>query len=241
MSAFTLHATVGSLMAKSSLAGWNPETLKKQMMENVVAYNNARLVDYAKETIAKIGNKIKSYHSKNNMDRTGNLLNSLCWGVSYKGKLIEGGFFRDAVLNDKGIAKTSESFLHEWFSGDEKYLIPVNGRQLAEEYLQKVGNTGSSGWKVFFAILAPYWGYWEEGFTLIHGGSVSSSGRKNGKLTKGYKGARGATFMKFAVMAETYDQVRKDLKPARKYYFNVSVPQYSHQKLVKKWNKQAGF
>ena len=222
MSAFTLHATVGSLMAKSSLAGWNPETLKKQMMENVVAYNNARLVDYAKETIAKIGNKIKSYHSKNNMDRTGNLLNSLCWGVSYKGKLVEGGFFRDAVLNDKGIAKTSESFLHEWFSGDEKYLIPVNGRQRAEEYLQKVGNTGSSGWKVFFAILAPYWGYWEEGFNM------KAKGKSIG-------------FFKFAVMAETYDQVRKDLKPARKYYFNVSVPQYSHQKLVKKWNKQAGF
>ena len=222
MSAFTLHATVGSLMAKSSLTGWNPETLKKQMMENVVAYNNARLVDYAKETIAKIGNKIKSYHSKNNMDRTGNLLNSLCWGVSYKGKLVEGGFFRDAVLNDKGIAKTSESFLHEWFSGDEKYLIPVNGRQLAEEYLQKVGNTGSSGWKVFFAILAPYWGYWEEGFNM------KAKGKSIG-------------FFKFSVMAETYDQVRKDLKPARKYYFNVSVPQYSHQKLVKKWNKQAGF
>ena len=222
MSAFTLHATVGSLMAKSSLTGWNPETLKKQMMENVVAYNNARLVDYAKETIAKIGNKIESYHSKNNMDRTGNLLNSLCWGVSYKGKLVEGGFFRDAVLNDKGIAKTSESFLHEWFSGDEKYLIPVNGRQLAEEYLQKVGNTGSSGWKVFFAILAPYWGYWEEGFNM------KAKGKSIG-------------FFKFAVMAETYDQVRKDLKPARKYYFNVSVPQYSHQKLVNKWNKQAGF
>ena len=222
MSAFTLHATVGSLMAKSSLTGWNPETLKKQMMENVVAYNNARLVDYAKETIAKIGNKIKSYHSKNNMDRTGNLLNSLCWGVSYKGNLVEGGFFRDAVLNDKGIAKTSESFLHEWFSGDEKYLIPVNGRQLAEEYLQKVGNTGSSGWKVFFAILAPYWGYWEEGFNM------KAKGKSIG-------------FFKFSVMAETYDQVRKDLKPARKYYFNVSVPQYSHQKLVKKWNKQAGF
>lgn len=222
VSAFTLHATVGSLMAKSSLTGWNPETLKKQMMENAVAYNNARLVDYAKETIAKIGNKIKSYHSKNNMGRTGNLLNSLCWGVSYKGKLVEGGFFRDAVLNDKGIAKTSESFLHEWFSGDEKYLIPVNGRQLAEEYLQKVGNTGSSGWKVFFAILAPYWGYWEEGFNM------KANGRPIG-------------FFKFAVMAETYDQVRKDLKPARKYYFNVSVPQYSHQKLIDKWNKQAGF
>ena len=196
--------------------------LKKQMMENVVAYNNIRLVEYAKEKTLKIGNKIKTYHSKHNMDRTGNLLNSLCWGVSYKGKLVDGGFFRDAVHNSKGISSTSESFLHEWFSGDEKYLIPVDGRQLAEEYLRKVGNTGSTGWKVFFAILAPYWGYWEEGFNMkVRGKSIG--------------------FFQFAVMAETYDQVRKDLKPARKYYFNVSVPQYSHQKLIDKWNKQAGF
>jgi hypothetical protein len=226
---FTLLAIVGSYMA-SSLTGWNPSLLKKQMMENAVAYNNIRLVEYAKETILKIGNKIKTYHSKHNMDRTGNLLNSLCWGVSYKGKLVEGGFFRDAVLNDKGIAKTSESFLHEWFSGDEKYLIPVDGRQLAEEYLRKVGNTGSTGWKVFFAILAPYWGYWEEGFRM------TSEGRGSKSYNKGIR-----SFYKFAVMAETYDQVRRDLKPARKYYFNVSVPQYSHQKLIEKWNKQAGF
>ena len=210
--------------------------LKKQIMENAVAYNNMRLVEYAKETILKIGNKIKTYHSKHNMDRTGNLLNSLCWGVSYKGKFVDGGFFRDAVHNNKGIANTSESFLHEWFSGDEKYLIPVDGRQLAEEYLRKVGNTGSTGWKVFFAILAPYWGYWEEGFTMRRGGGIiHGSGGKTWKIP------RTSTFMKFAVMAEAYDKVRKDLKPARKYYFNVSVPQYSHQKLIDKWNKQAGF
>lgn len=206
----------------SSLTGWNPSLLKKQIMENAVAYNNMRLVEYAKEKTLKIGNKIKTYHSKHNMDRTGNLLNSLCWGVSYKGKLVDGGFFRDAIHNSKGISSTSESFLHEWFSGDEKYLIPVDGRQLAEEYLRKVGNTGSTGWKVFFAILAPYWGYWEEGFNMkVRGKSIG--------------------FFQFAVMAETYDQVRKDLKPARKYYFNVSVPQYSHWKLIDKWNKQAGF
>ena len=219
--AFTLLAIVGSYMA-SSLTGWNPSLLKKQIMENAVAYNNMRLVEYAKEKTLKIGNKIKTYHSKHNMDRTGNLLNSLCWGVSYKGKLVDGGFFRDAIHNSKGISSTSESFLHEWFSGDEKYLIPVDGRQLAEEYLRKVGNTGSTGWKVFFAILAPYWGYWEEGFNMkVRGKSIG--------------------FFQFAVMAETYDQVRKDLKPARKYYFNVSVPQYSHWKLIDKWNKQAGF
>ena len=114
-------------------------------------------------------------------------------------------------------------------------MFPVNGRKFAEEYIQKAASTGTRGWKIVFGILAPYWGYWEKGFTLIHGGSVSSSGRKNGKLTKGYKGARGATFMRFAVMAEVYDQVRKELKPARKYYYNVSLPPNTpYSKLLEK-------
>lgn len=194
-------------------------------MGNAIAFNNSRLVTYAKMTILEIGYKIMSYHSKHNMDRTGNLLNSLCWGVSYKGQLIESGFFRDAVHNTVRIGDdiTSESFLHEWFRA-EKYAFPVDGRQLAEEYIRKVGGTGSTGWKVFFAILAPYWGYWEKGFTMKHGFST------NGNFM-------GASFMKFSVMAEVYDKVKKDLKPARKYYFNVSVPTYSAESIAKRWNK----
>lgn len=225
---------------KTIIQGFDPVKLADDLLKGYIQEQNNRLIAYAQTMIIEIGTKIKSYHKANNMDRTGNLLNSLCWGVSYKGKLLDSGFYREETLRDKGIADTSASYLHEWFPGDEKYLIPVNGRELAEEYIQKVGNTGSRGWKVFFAILAPYWGYWEEGFTLIHGGSVSSSGRKNGRLIKGYKGVRGATFMRFAVMAETYDQVRNDLKPAKKYYFNVSVPQYEHSKLKEKWGKYSG-
>lgn len=210
-------------MASAKLTGWNPNLLKKQVMENAIAFNNSRLVAYAKMTILEIGYKIMSYHSKNGMDRTGNLLNSLCWGVSYKGQLVESGFFRDEVLKNNGIGKTSESFLHEWFVA-ETYAFPVDGRQLAEEYIRKVGDTGSTGWKVFFAILAPYWGYWEKGFTMKHGFST------NGNFM-------GASFMKFSVMAEVYDKVKKDLKPARKYYFNVSVPTYSAESIAKRWNK----
>lgn len=218
-------------MASAKLTGWNPNLLKKQVMENAIAFNNSRLVTYAKMTIIEIGYKIMSYHSKNGMDRTGNLLNSLCWGVSYKGQLIESGFFRDAASKNKGIDGTSESFLHEWFV-DEKYAYPVDGRQLAEEYIRKVGGTGSTGWKVFFAILAPYWGYWEKGFTMRRGGGII-----HGSDGKTWKIPRTSTFMKFSVMAEVYDKVKKDLKPARKYYFNVSVPTYSAESIAKRWNK----
>lgn len=212
-------------MIKSKVIGFNAKSMAAAMMKNVVAEQNRRLVEYAKEKILAIGNQIQTYHSRNHMDRTGNLLNSLCWGVSYNGKLVEGGFFRDAVLNNKGIAKTSESFLHEWFSGDVKYLIPVNGRQLAQTYMQKYGNNGAKGWRVFFAILAPYWGYWEKGFTMKSGGGDSGI-------------PRSTRFMQFAVMTQFYDEIKKDLKPAR-VRFRVSVAKYNRTKLEKKWEKYA--
>lgn len=224
-------------MKGTKITGLNLDAFAKDLMKVYIQEQNNRLIEYAKETIVEIGNTIKTYQSKHNMDRTGNLLNSLCWGVTYKNDLIGSGFYREAQTKSVWIGDGyySESFLHEFFGSQIFTMYPVNGRQLAEEYIQKNSNTGSRGWKVFFAILAPYWGYWEKGFTLTHGGSVSSSGRKNGRLIKGYKGIRGATFMRFAVMAQFYDKVRKDLKPAKKYYFNVSLPpKIDYQKALRK-------
>ena len=160
------------------------------------------------------------------MDRTGNLLDSLCWGVSYDGKLVEGGFFREKRAN-------TVSALHEWstvsfkqktrdqFGGEWQDNISagedVDGRQLAEAYIQRYGNNGAKGWKVFFAILAPYWGYWEKGFMMVHGLPKSSKSR---------------TFRQFAVMTQFYDQVKADLKPMRTR-FRVSVATYTSLSLKK--------
>ena len=211
------HVIVGS-MIKSKVIGFNAKSMAAAMMKNVVAEQNRRLVEYAKENILAIGNQIQTYHSRNHMDRTGNLLDSLLWGVSYEGKLVEGGFYRDAQAR-------GESYLHEWFSGDVKYLIPVKGRQLAQTYMQKYGNNGAKGWRVFFAILAPYWGYWEKGFTMKSGGGDSGI-------------PRSTRFMQFAVMTQFYDEIKKDLKPAR-VRFRVSVAKYNRTKLEKKWKKYA--
>ena len=135
------HAIVGNDMIKSRVIGFDEEKLKKKMMQKVIGEQNSRLIAYAKEQIVVIGDKITSYHSRNHMDRTGNLLDSLLWGVSYRGKLVQGGFYREARAS-----KTS--YLHEWFSGDEKYLEPVNGRELAAKYLETYGNNGQGdGWK----------------------------------------------------------------------------------------------
>ncbi len=213
-------------MHKSRVTNWNANKMKEQLFAILSAEQNKRLIDYAKGKIVEIGQAIEQYHSAHHMDRTGNLLNSLCWGVSYNGSLIEGGFYRDAVLHNNGIDGSSTSYLHEWFGGDEKYLEPVNGRQLAEGYLQTYGNNGAKGWRVFFAILAPYWGYWEKGFTM------------NSKFGAGKSGISG--FYRFAVLTYFYDSIKRDLKPARTR-LRVSVRKYDHAKLKKKWNKQAGF
>lgn len=204
-------------MIKGKIVGFNAKAMAARMMSIAVAEQNARLIAYAKEEIIKIGNQIQTYHSRHHMDRTGNLLDSLLWGVSYDGKLVDGGFYREAQA-------WKESNLHEWFV-DIRELFPVNGRQLAQTYMQKYGNNGAKGWRVFFAILAPYWGYWEKGFTMKSGGGDSGI-------------PRSTRFMQFAVMTQFYDEVKKDLKPAR-VRFRVSVAKYNRTKLEKKWEKYA--
>lgn len=197
------------------------------MMQSIIAEQNKRLIDYAKAKIIEIGDQVRTYHSKNHMDRTGHLLDSLCWGVSYNGKLIEGGFYRDAMAS-------GNSYLHEWLSGDVKYLMPVDGREQAQRYLTQYGNNGTKGWRVFFAILAPYWGYWEKGFRMPHNFTPKD---KNGKPSSAYgKGIR--SFYQFAVMTQFYDIIKRELRPARTR-FRVSVAKYDRQKLEKRWNRYA--
>lgn len=205
-------------MSKSKVVGFNSTKLFDEMMKDIIKQQRALFVDYAEKTIKDVGDTIKTYHSRNNMDRTGNLLDSLCWGVSYQGKLMDSGFYRPAQAS-------MESGLHEWSSASfrDKYGTfadrinadtPVNGHQLAQEYIERAGNLSHKGWKVFFAILAPYWGYWEKGFTLRTGFGAKKNER----------------FLQFSVMSQFYDKVKADLKPSR-VRFNVSVANYASKSL----------
>ena len=197
---------------KESKVIFDAKKLAAEMMKNLSAEQTNRLIEYAKQTILEIGNKIQTYHSRNHMYRSGHLLRSLCCGVSYDGKLVYSGFYGDIVLKRHTTSweeNTTNSYLHEWIPEHEAFQIDV--RQMAQNYIQRYGSAGSGNktWRVFFAILAPYWGYWETGFTLIHGGAVHY--KKNGEKSK----FRGAQFKQFAVMTEFYDKVGKDLKPAK--------------------------
>lgn len=172
--------------------------LKKEISDK----QTENLIDYAENRIQTIGNEIASINSRNNMDRTGNLLDSLCWGLVYNGKLVGKGFYRPQKAS-------KESFLHELLGKDIAELYPVYGHGLAEQFIQRFAkrNDSGRGWRVFFAVLAPYWGYWEAGHRniLLH------------------------HRIKFSVMAENYDAVKADLKPA-KVTFHTYVPTYNTNK-----------
>jgi hypothetical protein len=216
-------------MGKSKVIGFNADKWGKDLIKYWVGQQNARLIAYAKEKIQEIGNRISSYHSRHHMDDTGNLLDSLCWGVSYDGKPIASGFYRSqkatqaALMHGWSLVEFREGSGKRKWDYENKIKNPFSemhagesvwGHQRASEYLERAGAKSKAGqWKVFFAILAPYWGYWEKGFNM--------------KLPKG-----GTTFLQFSVMAETYDTVKGELKPMRTS-LRVHVDKYASKSLYK--------
>lgn len=161
------------------------------MLDMVVKEQTARLIAYAQMEVKRIGNDISVAATRHNLDRTGNLLDSLCWGVCYEGSVKKYGYYR-------GSTAFEDSNLHEWSNpmGES-----VNGYYMASQFIASYQPKLSNGWEVFWAVLAPYWGYWEAGFTL-----------KKSQIT-----------YRWEVMTEHYDTVTKDLHPA-KVTFNNYIP-----------------
>lgn len=127
---------------------------KKEMLAVAVKIQTERLAAYASKETNSIGDDISVAPTRNGLDRTGNLLDSLCWGVCHDGKVKEYGYYRPAEAIE-------DSNLHEYSRpmGDS-----VNGHFLASQFIATYNPSESKGWEMFIAILAPYWGYWEKGF-----------------------------------------------------------------------------
>jgi hypothetical protein len=161
--------------------------VEKAILAPIIAEQTRRLIAYAERTIGVIGASINNYHGANHMDRTGTLLDSLCWGVYYGGKAKKVGYYRSSEAYEN-------SHLHEWQTpkGEE-----IDGHLRAAKFINSY-NPQSHGWEVFFAVLAPYWGYWE----------------------KGHRNIRNGRFQHFAVMTQYYDVVKKDLSPAKVTFKN---------------------
>ena len=199
------------MTTKSRVVGFSAARMIRDMMKIVIAEQTDRLVEYAMTKISEIGNRIQEYHSANHMDRYGNLLDSLCWGVAYDGKLKASGFYRDQTAS-------KESYLHEWFNADISSMFPIYGHGLAQQYIDNYNGDSGKGWQVFFAILAPYWGYWEKGFTI----TSKARGWDEDDVM------RTKTF-RFAVMTEFRDEIKRDLKPAT-VKFHIHVEKYNTKK-----------
>lgn len=96
---------------------------------------------------------------------------------------------------------TEDSYLHELSKPPLKQA--VDGKNLARHFVSSYRPSIDVGWEVAFAVTAPYWGYWEEGHENILLGQ----------------------HVQFAIMAEQYDAMSKELSPA-KVSFEKYVPKY---------------
>ena len=218
---------MGKTVVKFDSQKWGQEIL-----QNAINEQTRRLIEYAEKEIKVIGDKIQEYHSANHMDRTGNLLNSLCWVLSYNGKKTASGFYRPETYHNKGREGTSASYLHEFFKND---MESVDGRRLAQSFIDTF-KSDSNGWRIAFAILAPYWGYWEGGFTMkMKERTVYQNDDRQRRTLAGQK----SYFLRHQVMVHVFDDVRMTLRPSAKVHLTVYVPKYSYKN--PKYKKKKGY
>ncbi len=165
------------------------KALAREWFNKAALVQTDRLISYAKDEIFRIGEDISVAPTRNGLDRTGNLLDSLCWAVYYKGALKGHGYYRSPEAIE-------DSNLHEY---TKPMGMSVNGRFMASQFVAE-HKASRTGWELFFAIAAPYWGYWEKGFE-------HPSGRQ----------------FQWFVMTSHYDHVKQDLAPMN-VKFKVWIP-----------------
>lgn len=152
------------------------KTIGREILNRIVGEQTKRLIDYAESEIKSIGTDIEGYSSTHNMDRTGNLLDSLCWAVFYKGNLKKYGYYRrEEAIED--------SYLHEYSRNLRK---SVNGHFFASQFIANY-SPKETGWELIFAIAAPYWGYWEKG----HTNAMSNKWQQWSVMTRHYDVVKG--------------------------------------------------
>lgn len=170
---------------------------RKELMKHkklIEAEQTARLIAYAKEEIVKMGELIAQNVISGQDETTGNLLDSLCWGVWFKRKRMGSGYFREPQASE-------ESYLHELSPQNRQ---SVNGHALAQQFLREYGDgiTQNDGWHIVWGVLAPYYVYWEQGHINV---------------------LRGGEFVKFDAMSQRYDHIENVLKPQCKVGFWVAL------------------
>lgn len=136
-------------MATRTRVRFSKSEFRKELMarkSEIDKLQTAKLIAYAESEMPQMAALMLT-------DTTGNLLDSLCWGVWYNGKLAKLGYYREQQEAEL------DSYLHELSAN----RVPINGRFLAQQFLAQYKPTIKQGWEVVWGVLAPYWAYWEQG------------------------------------------------------------------------------
>lgn len=181
-------------MATKTKVKFNANKFRETIMKKIVKEQTERLVAYAQEEIVKMGESLSKKMAGKPSDRTHNMLNSLVWAVFYDGKQAKHGYYRQSA------STRGTSYLHE--IGHEP--IEINGRELARHFLMTYQPNVSNGWEIVWAVLAPYYAYWEEG----------------------HKNTFYGKFVKFDMMTQRYDHIRNTLGDLAKVTIEIDVPKY---------------
>lgn len=173
---------------------------RKELMQRKKEYERLqteRLIAYAKEQIVLMGDEIQQIITSPE-GSTGNLLDSLCWGVWHNKKREGYGYYRQEIN------AVEYSYLHEFSPSIRE---SVSGRYLAQQFLEQyqANLTITDGWQIAWGVLAPYYAYWEAGHVNI---------------------LRGGEFVQFTAMSQRYDHIKAALEPKCRTNFNVEVPTY---------------
>ena len=150
---------------------FNEDVFKNAWSKAIVIEQTKRLEKYAQKELSQMAGN----HEFRN--RTYNLQDSLCWILFYNGEKRSYGFY--------GGGRASEaSVLHAW--GNAAYQKEINGRELAQSFVDSYTPTVQNGWEVVWASVAPYGSYLEQGKTPM--GII------------------------FRVITQEYDNIKKTLK-----------------------------
>ncbi len=178
---------------------FSKDKFRKELLKRKEAYEveqTARLVSYAQEQVALMGAEIEQIITSQD-GNTGNLLDSLCWGVWHNKKRKGIGYYRE-------MSAIEDSYLHEFSPAIRE---TVNGHFLAQQFLAQYQDqiVITNGWQVVWGVLAPYYAYWEAGhINRLFGGQ----------------------FVQFTAMSQRYDHIKNELGAKCRVNFNVTVPTY---------------
>lgn len=116
--------------------------IREQLFANAVEDQTKRLLEYAPLILKK------AYNEKTFKNDKWNLADSYVWVVYYDGDVMGSGY----LWNSK--VATSESVFHK---------KKIDGRKLADKFVNNYYSDVSNGWEVVWAATAPYSTYLENG------------------------------------------------------------------------------